>query len=1207
MTSVNASFSCNVGIGCSAPYWYSLDVAGSVRLQDVTITSNFTTNKLSISNAYIKDIYSSNIYTQYIYGDAQYMSNIPTVGLSSLSSIVSYGLSSVYADSANPGVSSLSSIISYGLSSFVTFLYTSNAQIVNSITFGQSNDAAIAEYNDDLFIYKGSNSANRIYIQTPGSFIVETGAQPSEGWSNNVTYGNPVFSVGSNNAILLNGPVTTRSNIFLYDSSGNLNTTFCNTVGSRGFFINQAGTSNSGAIITITDGLAGSIGSGSNAYGAIHIQQNSNGTPPTTTGITIGGYSNNGTMAGIISKSDKSGTDLQLMTTDNFAQGMKNRVTIAANGSVGIGLSNPSTQLEVAGNTVIHGSLQTGSNNLILAIATTNGIQYYTNGQLYSTNFDSNISVREIAYNGSTWVATGINNGNVYTSSDFINWIRPIGSPSGITTYTVIYGSNLWYLAGSYIGQDNFYSYDANVWYQGSQNIDPINKVAFNINTGVYVIVTTASDISCISYFTIINNIFNTKPITSGGFNNEIGGGRGNYIYYNPNNNIWIALGKTPTNNTIQYSRDASNFFNASNITDDNDKFFTSGRDGALSVDYGNGRFIVVGDDNGSGGDKKNMYYSDDGINYNLLTNNISIRTLSDIKYFSGSTWFASDNNESFLYRSDDNGSRWYQIPLSSKPTRLTVANAPVFTNTLLGNTAINKGTTANALDINGTMNIGSSNSGLIVTITGNGTNPIQLYQNSALVNAKIYNTTVTNFTDVSTNGSIYVAAGLSNGLRYSYDGQTYFDGYISGITGPFAESSSNVRIGFGGSNTWIAVSQSSGVTIAFSYDGITWNRNTNSFTNYAFTGLKYNGSYWLFTANGNNNTSNSILYTTNPLGNSNAFLPTLTGGFNRQANAVEWNGLMWVATGSIASNIQNSNNSNIQYSYNGRNWLNANASFGSNGNSIAYGNGAWVVGGLSRTAATSIYTSSNGTNFVAYGGTYTNIIDVKFIQSNSLGGAFYALATSGINPVLITSINGSNWSIVPNSTFSSFTPSRLALGYPYQQLLSVNGATTTNALNVNGATSLVGTTTIGGTFSVNGATTLGGNTYIGGALTVNTLVSPAQRQIRYFTNIITGDPTGGYTLTNGIYTNTIIDNNYITGQSNFSSTEWILTIAGYRVFPNTTAFSNISGVYCAPNNLLWNYYITGQPGYKLSNITMQFIAYPANFILNTGTTQLTA
>ena len=95
-------FTGNLGIGRKAPYWYALDVLGD---------SRFTGNVR---------------FTGKLYGDGSELQNLNvsnvrvfTPGVSSLSSIVAYGLSSVRGsggNSSNPGVSSLSSIIAYGLS-----------------------------------------------------------------------------------------------------------------------------------------------------------------------------------------------------------------------------------------------------------------------------------------------------------------------------------------------------------------------------------------------------------------------------------------------------------------------------------------------------------------------------------------------------------------------------------------------------------------------------------------------------------------------------------------------------------------------------------------------------------------------------------------------------------------------------------------------------------------------------------------------------------------------------------------------------------------------------------------------------------------------------------------------------------------------------------------------------------------------------------
>jgi len=92
----------NLGIGKEAPFWYSLDVAGAARLP--TISSVF-------------------IQASSFAGNGGGLFNVPNSGVSSLSSIVSYGLSSLGGQVAT-GLSSLSSVVSYGLSSISTAIFT---------------------------------------------------------------------------------------------------------------------------------------------------------------------------------------------------------------------------------------------------------------------------------------------------------------------------------------------------------------------------------------------------------------------------------------------------------------------------------------------------------------------------------------------------------------------------------------------------------------------------------------------------------------------------------------------------------------------------------------------------------------------------------------------------------------------------------------------------------------------------------------------------------------------------------------------------------------------------------------------------------------------------------------------------------------------------------------------------------------------------
>jgi len=86
----------------------------------------------------------------------------PHTGVSSLSSIVSYGLSTI-ARQPHTGVSSLSSIVSYGLSSLVNGIVTMNGQLI--INSNSSNPALTVNGKLNLIdiSYRSNNS---IYINS---------------------------------------------------------------------------------------------------------------------------------------------------------------------------------------------------------------------------------------------------------------------------------------------------------------------------------------------------------------------------------------------------------------------------------------------------------------------------------------------------------------------------------------------------------------------------------------------------------------------------------------------------------------------------------------------------------------------------------------------------------------------------------------------------------------------------------------------------------------------------------------------------------------------------------------------------------------------------------------------------------------------------------------------------------------------------------
>jgi hypothetical protein len=134
----------NFGIGKLAPFWYALDVSGASRLPTISSVfvqaSSFSGNGGGLVN--VPNAGVSSLSSVVSYGLS---SLIQSSGISSLSSIISYGLSSI-GGLVSPGISSLSSIIAYGLSSVIT-----NQILINGQTFIYSDSTDTTIFNGKPF------------------------------------------------------------------------------------------------------------------------------------------------------------------------------------------------------------------------------------------------------------------------------------------------------------------------------------------------------------------------------------------------------------------------------------------------------------------------------------------------------------------------------------------------------------------------------------------------------------------------------------------------------------------------------------------------------------------------------------------------------------------------------------------------------------------------------------------------------------------------------------------------------------------------------------------------------------------------------------------------------------------------------------------------------------------------------------------------
>jgi len=311
-------------------------------------------------------------------------------------------------------------------------------------------------------------------------------------------------------------------------------------------------------------------------------------------------------------------------------------------------------------------------------------------------NLDVSEYIYDIFYNNSLWVAVGNTSplGHIYTSSNGTTWNKsasPILSTNG-AIYSIIYASNIWVLVGGYTtnNQNIAYSTDGFNW---------------SINTNATI---DGGSLECIGYNGSNKWVIGGNPgdgwtlatldnITSGTFTPVTGGFTNQATRVLYANNIWVAVGRDTNNAEIQYSINASNWYGASNITNPAQTFFTTPRGNALA--YGNGYWLA-------GGGGQNIYGSLNGSNFSIFYTAASGTTVDDIKYESGSTFYATflSNSYNILAKSTNNGSNWSiigSVHENSVASRIGISytpSYPVSSNTIIGGGTLN----INSINLNG-------------------------------------------------------------------------------------------------------------------------------------------------------------------------------------------------------------------------------------------------------------------------------------------------------------------------------------------------------------------------------------------------------------------------------------------------------------------------------------------------------------------------
>ena len=354
--------------------------------------------------------------------------------------------------------------------------------------------------------------------------------------------------------------------------------------------------------------------------------------------------------------------------------------------------------LNVAGSIVLENTLL--SSNFVYSyvadVASSGGIYNISNTSITSINNSSNMN--DIYYNGSLWVAVG-SNPSIQYSSDGVTWstssafsIQGNGVSYGSNS---VLGSNIWVAVGETVGSRNiFWSLDGSNWTQNtSVETDTLNSVTYSPTYNYWLIMSY----STIYPYTILYTTDPTSPNIYGITNNtgvpQIGQTIPLVVTYPTftiagwdvawNGSLWVAVGQDLSGANILNSSDGSNWYQSYNSTYVSDllnehNFFyntPSTYGGGYGVAYGNGTWIVVGDD---GGAANTIYSSSDGSNFTLINSNYE--GVYDVQYLGGSSWVATANTDrdgtsNYFMTSSNNGSNWSSIVLSSSPRRINVVS----------------------------------------------------------------------------------------------------------------------------------------------------------------------------------------------------------------------------------------------------------------------------------------------------------------------------------------------------------------------------------------------------------------------------------------------------------------------------------------------------------------------------------------------------
>ena len=729
-------------------------------------------------------------------------------------------------------------------------------------------------------------------------------------------------------------------------------------------------------------------------------------------------------------------------------------------------------------------------------------LNYYTNGISAAL-----VSIVGVAWNGTMWVAVGKGIDyydastpvkTTFCSLDGINWIYPgqyLFNSQNINNHNINYNniSSIFDLPGR---TDPFTTCGNGIAFNAARPYKikfPAN-LTLALGQGTNTMVYSNNDIDWIQV-PGSTNIFSIA-------------GRGAAW----NGTRWVAVGEGT--NTIAYS---SNGINWTPVTESTTIFSTAG----YGVEWNGTMFVAVG--KGTNTITNTIAYSKDGLTWTPATDGVFSMSGRGIAW-NGKMWIAVGKGTKTITANSISTTVDYSIVYSSDGVSWNAATNNPFSTSVNTETVTNDG--GYSVAWNGTRWVA----------VGQGTNHTMAYSNDGIwwtgLGKNIFSTTGSG---VAWNGSLWVAVGSgTNTIAYSNDGITWTGlgtnsplstaGY--GVTwtgtawlavgGPGTVSRSVYN---GAGNLIQLISGQGTVTMAYSYDGITWTKVTDSEIIFSSTGnaVKWNaGLYsiesppvpkYITVAVGQG--TNTIAYS---LDGSNNWI-AVTGStniFSTAGRGVAWNGTMWVAVGQGTNTIACSGNGinwapvtnstsifstmGWNVTWNGKIWLavgegtnkiaystdaltwtpvtNANNIFGGNSVRDAAWNGSiWVAVGQNQTS------TSEDTTSIAYSvdgiSKWTSVSGSTNIFSNTgnaiaWNGTRFVAVGQGGNTIAYSLDGSSNWTAVTGST-SIFSNAGRGVAWNGTRWVAVGqGTTNTIAYSNDGIswTAVTGSTSI---FSTSG------------------------------------------------------------------------------------------------------------------------------------------